>query len=427
MSQSANGNPRKLALKVLTGVVRDGLSTGQTLPPAQQACSPRDRGLLQQLVMGSLQHWFGLQKELRGYLQKPLKGKDSDILCLLALGLFQLRHTRIPAHAAISETVNLCPKNKSWARGLCNAVLRRASTAEPPTKAAAELPDWLLKQIQQDWPQQQERILAGSTSPATMTLRAVTSRPELQAKLAEQGLKTEPHAGIESALTVTEAVDITGLASFTNGEFIVQDAAAQIAATLLAPKDSEQILDACAAPGGKTTHILQLAPQAQVTALDSEADRLKRVHENLERLKQTAKVIAADARDTENWAPNEPYDRILLDAPCSATGVIRRHPDIKLLRRESDIENLVALQAEILESLWQRLKIGGRLVYCTCSILKKENIEQVKAFLEKTADAKEISIESDWGHNCAVGKQIFPGDSGMDGFYYCVLEKQAAA
>jgi 16S rRNA (cytosine967-C5)-methyltransferase len=424
---SASANPRRLALKVLTAVVRDGQSTGQQLPAAQGLCSARDRGLLQQLVMGSLQHWFGLQAELRLYLEKPLKAKDSDIQCLLTLGLFQLRHTRIPAHAAISETVNLCPKNKRWARGLCNAVLRRASQTENTVSAEPELPSWLIKKISHDWPQQQAAIFAGSQTVAGMTLRAVGDRAELQQQLLTEDLKTEPHAVIPTALRVTDGADISQLASFKAGRFIVQDAAAQIAATLLEPQDGEQILDACAAPGGKTTHILQLAPQASVLALDAEADRLKRVHENLARLKQQATVIAGDAREPQQWAPNKVFDRILLDAPCSATGVIRRHPDIKLLRRESDITALVTLQQEILNALWKQLKPGGRLVYCTCSILRAENDQQIKTFLATQSDAQEIVINSDWGIAAEFGKQLFPGDSDMDGFYYCILEKQSAA
>jgi 16S rRNA (cytosine967-C5)-methyltransferase len=423
---SNTANPRRLALKVLTAVVRDGQSTGQNLPPAQGLCSPRDRGLLQQLVMGSLQHWFSLQTELALYLDKPLKTKDSDIQCLLTLGLFQIRHTRIPPHAAISETVNLCPKNKRWARGLCNAVLRRASQTENTASAQPELPGWLIEKIKRDWSQQQATIFAGSQTVAGMTLRAVGDRGELQQQLLTEGLKTEPHRLIPSALRVTESADITQLDSFKAGRFIVQDAAAQIAAALLAPQDGEQILDACAAPGGKTTHILQLAPQASVLALDAEADRLKRVHENLARLKQQATVVAGDAREPQQWAPNTVFDRILLDAPCSATGVIRRHPDIKLLRRGSDIAALVSLQKEILNALWKQLKPGGRLVYCTCSILREENDQQIKAFLADQQDANEIPIESGWGITAEYGKQLFPGDSDMDGFYYCILEKQSA-
>lgn len=427
MPSNQSGNPRKLALKVLIGVARDGLSTGQTLPPAQLTCAGKDRGLLQQLTLGTLQHWFALQAELADYLQRPLKSKDVDILCLLSLGLFQLRHTRIPAHAAISETVNLCPKNKQWARGLCNAVLRNASRATAPSTGCDELPEWLVQKLKADWPDQYAKISAGGQQTAPMTLRAAIARDELQQKLAAQGLSTTAHELIDTALVVNEASDITQLASFADGEFAVQDAAAQIAATLLQPKNGEHILDACAAPGGKTTHILQLAPAANVVALDAEASRLTRVYENLKRLKQTATVVAADARETQQWAPAEQFDRILLDAPCSATGVIRRHPDIKLLRRESDIEALTKLQRQILQALWPLLKPGGRMVYCTCSVLKSENSDQVSRFINATSDAVEIPIESTWGAASRAGKQIFPGDYGMDGFYYCILEKQAAA
>lgn len=414
---------RKLALGVLHGVVSQGQSTGQTLPAAQLQCSERDRGLLQQLVMGCLQQWFGLQAELAQYLQKPLKQKDADILCVLAIGLYQIRHTRIPAHAAISETVNLCPKNKSWARGLCNAVLRRASTAAVEPTQTVELPKWLEAKVAVDWPNDFDGIAQHSGQSAPLTLRAVVDRESLSQQLNDNGIEHRPHPIANSALSLEQGQDITQLPGFSDGEFVVQDAAAQLAGTLLAPKNGERILDACAAPGGKTTHLLQLAPSAQLTALDSEASRLERVQENLSRLRQSANLVTADARAVDEWWDHTPFDRILLDAPCTATGVIRRHPDIKLLRREDDVAALVSLQAEILDALWKTLALGGSLLYCTCSILRDENDRQIAQFLARTSDAQEIALETPWGHDGQHGKQIFPGDYEMDGFYYCLLQK----
>ena len=303
-------NARKLALDVLTGVVKEGLSTAQTLPAAQKKCSPRDLGLLQQLVLGTLQHWFTLQAELNDYLQKPLKAKDGDIQCLLSLGLFQIRHSRIPAHAAISETVNLCPKRKQWARGLCNAVLRRASQAEPQDAPSYDLPPWLLSRFKQDWPEQWQNIASQSSQAAGITLRSIGDRDSLLTQLQQQDIDATAHAVARQGIQLGSRVDITQLPGFEQGAFVVQDGAAQLAAELLAPEDGETILDACAAPGGKTTHILQLAPNAKVTALDSEAKRLKRVEENLGRLKQQAQVIAADARDTQSWWDGALFDRI---------------------------------------------------------------------------------------------------------------------
>lgn len=424
---SPKHNARRLALSVIHNVVRHGQSTGQSLPLAQAQCPPRDRGLLQQLVMGCLQNWYGLQQELSLYLQKPLKAKDADIQCILTLGLYQLRHTRVPAHAAISETVSLCPKNKSWARGLCNAILRKASTAEAQEQTSSELPPWLHAKLKKDWPKRFEQIAKNSRLAAPLTLRAVRSRQGLLDVLTAAEIDHNEHPFAASAVNLTNGVDITTIEGFDNGDFIVQDAAAQFAAELLAPQDDEYILDACAAPGGKTTHILQLAPNAQVVALDSEAARLERVQENLERLKQNAEIVAADARNTDKWWSGQPFDRILLDAPCSATGVIRRHPDIKLLRRESDIPTLVSLQKEIINALWKTLKPGGRMLYCTCSILKDENQNQIAQFLDTQPDAIEIPLDVDWGQAEKHGRQLFPGDYEMDGFYYCLLEKANSA
>lgn len=424
----STANPRRLAWQILLGVVAKGQSTSQALAPAQQKCAPKDRALLQQLVFGSLRHWFALQAELEQRLSKPFKSKDNDLLVLLTLGLYQVRHTRIPDHAALNETLKLCPRNKAWAKGLMNAVLRRAledmPSEEGTTSAMPDLPSWLLSRLKQDWPEQWPNISQQSNTPAPLTLRSVVDRQGMLAALDNAEVAVEAVGFTRSGITLSSGRDVTTLPGFSNGDFVVQDAAAQLSAEILAPEDGERILDACCAPGGKTTHLVQLAPHAKLTAIDSEPDRLLRVEENLKRLKQSATVICGDASAPSEWWDDAQFDRILLDAPCSATGVIRRHPDIKLLRRDTDITNLTALQQNILTALWPLLKPDGRLLYCTCSILRAENEQQIAQFLAQQNNAKEIPISLSIGQQGLHGIQVLPGDSGCDGFYYCLLEKE---
>lgn len=420
----STANPRRLAWQILNGVISKGQSTSQALAAAQEKCAPKDRALLQQLVFGTLRHWFSLQNELSERLSKPFKPKDNDLLCLLALGLYQIRHTRIPAHAALNETLKLCPKNKAWAKGLINAVLRRASEDQSERSPVIDLPDWLITRLRTDWPEYIDTIANQSNLAAPLSLRAVDSRNDLLEKLSAAEIDACVIAATQSGIALTSGHDVTRLPGFANGAFVVQDAAAQLAAEILAPENHHKILDACAAPGGKTTHLLQLAPQAKLTAIDSDEARLSRVHQNLARLKQTAQVVCGDASSPEQWWDGEKFDRILLDAPCSATGVIRRHPDIKLLRRDSDVDALAALQAQILAALWSTLKPGGQMLYCTCSILRAENEQQIAQFLAQHDDARELSISIAVGQAGLHGVQLLPGDSGCDGFYYCLLEKQ---
>lgn len=418
-------NPRKLAWQVLLGVVANGQSTAQSLAPAQQKCAGKDRALLQQLVFGTLRHWFALQAELNQRLSKPFKTKDNDLLVLLTLGLYQVRHTRIPDHAALNETIKLCPKNKRWAKGLINAVLRRALDDEGNggNHNTLELPEWLANRLATDWPDQLDAIAANSNQIAPLTLRSVIPRETLLQQLNGASISSEAVNATQAGITLQSGQDVTQLPGFDAGHFVVQDTAAQLAAEILAPGNQHRLLDACAAPGGKTTHLLQLAPQAELIAIDSEAERLERVTENLARLKQSAQVICGDASQPAQWWDGAQFDRILLDAPCSATGVIRRHPDIKLLRRDSDIDALVKLQFQILEALWTTLKPGGRLLYCTCSILRCENEQQIGKFLQTHPEAKELPIQLAIGQAAAHGVQLLPGDSNSDGFYYCLLEK----
>ena len=435
MAKAKGGqNPRAIAVSILTRVIQDGQSLSSLLPHGFRTLPPERRALAQELCYGTLRWAPRLQAILRSLLDKPLKSKDSDIQSLLLLGLYQLAYMDIPAHAAVSETVAVTAiLNKGWAKGLVNAVLRRyqresqtleAALAHDPSAASAH-PTWLLEMLQQAWPDQWQAIVTANNQRPPLSLRvnrSRCSRDEYQQALQAEGIAavTSPHA--PDALTLEKPVNVEQLPGFAQGQVSVQDSAAQLAAVLVSPQPGMRVLDACAAPGGKTGHLLEICSDIELIALDVEKKRLQRVEENLQRLGLHADLIAADASQSDWWDGN-PFDRILLDAPCSASGVIRRHPDIKLLRQPDDIPRLVALQAAILEALWRMLKPGGILVYATCSVLPQENAGQLANFLANHDDAKERPIESGWGRAVGVGRQILPDQDGMDGFYYACIEK----
>ena len=336
----------------------------------------------------------------------------------------------------MNETVKAVKKlGKGWAEKLVNGVLRRflrerealLSAADQQETALYAFPAWLLARVQRAWPADWQSIVQASNTHAAMTLR-VNQRQytaaAYQAQLTAQGVAADTVECVASALNLHKAVGVELLPGFAQGAVSVQDAAAQLAALLLDCQPGMRVLDACAAPGGKTGHLLEHTAELQLTALDSSASRLLRVTENLQRLQLNAHTVAADAGDVASWWDGQAFERILLDAPCSATGVIRRHPDIKVLRRDSDIAALQQEQARLLRALWQTLKPGGYLLYATCSILPEENSQQIAAFVAEYPDAQVLPLGDSWGHAMAFGRQILPGDAGMDGFYYALLRKQ---
>lgn len=342
-----------------------------------------------------------------------------------------------PEHAAVSETVALVPKlKKPWAKALMNGVLRtflrdkEAICAEVDLKPAFRYahPQWMVRELRKAYPNEWEKVLAANNEIASLTLRVNTiqqTREALLLKLTEADIAAEIHPIAPQGIVLLQGADITSLPTYEEGGFSVQDPAAQQAANILSPQPGERILDACAAPGGKTTHLLELSNnEAKVFALEKEPERLDRLAENLHRLELEAEYQAGDASLPDTWWDGQLFDKILLDAPCSATGIIRRHPDIKWHRTEEDIEEVVSIQADILKALWPLLKPGGKLLYATCSILPQENTLQMQHFLAQESTAKEIPIEADWGQDSDTpGRQILPGTFGMDGFFYCLLEK----
>ena len=426
-------NIRALAAKCCYSVIDQGRSLSDELPKQQDKLLGKDKGLLQEICYGVLRFLPELENDVRQLMEKPLTGKQRVFHFLLLVGVYQIKFMRIPDHAAVGETVSatIALKNKRM-KALVNGVLRnyvRSDKSAQNTKISDAVkynhPGWFIKKVQKGYPEQWQDILTANQQKPPMWLRVNqqhhTSK-EYQALLEEADIAISNIEPFSEAISLERAVDVHKLPGFDLGWASIQDAAAQQAATILDSQPNDIVLDCCAAPGGKTCHIIEKTPDiASMTAIDIEEGRLVRVEENLSRLGLSAKVIAADAAKPDTWWGGQLFDRILLDAPCSGTGVIRRHPDIKWLRKASDINTLVKLQQEILSSTWALLKPGGTLVYATCSILPEENSEQISAFLQNTPEATLISIKQS---SIDIGWQILPGAENMDGFYYAKLQKQ---
>jgi 16S rRNA (cytosine967-C5)-methyltransferase len=426
---------RACAAQVLVRVIADGRSLSDALPVAVQILvDPRQRALVQELSYGTLRWYYRLDALLQRLLKKPLKQRDADVYCVLLVGLYQLDQLAMPQRVAVNETVQATHAlNKQWASGLVNAVLRNyqrqaaaldEAVAVEPVAGYAH-PAWLIERLQSDWPQDWERILVANNARPPFSLRVNRqrmTRAEYLEALADQSLEADLLEHTAAGLRLDKPVPVDVLPGFAEGYVSVQDGAAQLAAGLLDLQPGQRVLDACAAPGGKTAHIVESEPGlAQVTAVDIAPRRLARIGENLSRLSLRANLVEGDAGEPSVWWDGQGYDRILLDAPCSATGVIRRHPDIKLLRKSTDIASLVSMQARLLRAMWPLLSSGGMLLYCTCSVLADENSEQIARFLETHTEAAEVPIDAVWGRECRHGRQVLPGENDMDGFYFACL------
>jgi 16S rRNA (cytosine967-C5)-methyltransferase len=449
---------RAEAARVIDAVAAGGRSLDEALASAEAALDAADRPLLRMLCYGTLRNHWRLREFIRQLLDKPLKPADRVIESLIALGLFQLVESRIPDHAAVSLTVDAARRlRKPKFAPLVNAVLRNfvrrnlAATEPSTVESQFNHPAWFIEKLQQDWPEQWQEILLANNARAPMWLRvnrqktSTTEYLELLDSGEPRDVPGETHPAGTPAAALLEGFDqairlaapraVTDLPGFDDGFVSVQDAAAQLAAPFLLGTGlpgTARILDACAAPGGKAAHLLELCtPGASLTAVDADSRRLAYVSDNLERLGLTATLVAADASNPEAWWDGEPFDRILLDAPCSGTGVIRRHPDIKLLRRKTDIDKSAELQLALLEALWPLLAPGGHLLYVTCSVLASENDGVVGRFMSRTPEAVEDNGEQmlpnynirDLMHRKARGFQVLPGEKDLDGFYYAWIFK----
>ncbi len=428
-------NPRVAAARAVAAVLTNHHSLATALPAVTVPLSPEDRSLTQEICYGTLRHLFSLEGLILPLLKRPFKRRDNDLYALLLCGGYQLLYLRTPDHAILSETVAATAAfNKGWGRGVINAVLRRlqrlrdSDTLPSGENLSAQYdhPEWLVRQLQQERPQQWQQILQQNLQRPPMTLRVNLNHHSREAylqQLQQVGLEGALGHHAPTAITLQRAVAVEQLPGFDQGWVSVQDEAAQLSARLLDPQPGERILDACAAPGGKTIHLLEQAPGVeQLVAIDHDADRLARIEENLQRGDHRATLLTGDVT-TDHWWDGQPFDRILLDAPCSATGVIRRHPDIKLLRRAEDIVTLASTQSAILEQCWRVLKPGGTLLYATCSILKQENTSQLELFFDRHDDVTTVPFSLAVGTADSLGVQILPGEGGMDGFYYALLRK----
>ena len=427
-------NTRLIAAQVLSRVLQDGQSLTAALDSALQAVeSSKDRAFIQALCYGVCRTYHRLDFILSQLLDKPLK--DQSVKALALVGLYQLKYMRVKPHAAVSETV-LAARKKPWAKALINALLRSylrdqealEQKADNLHSSAISHPDWLIKQIEQDWPQQAPQIFQENNLQPPMALRvnlARISQDQYLQQLSGQGIEAIAVSFCTSAIILDKPVAVDLLPGFADGIVSVQDTAAQLAAGLLDVQPGQRVLDVCAAPGGKAAHILETQPQLkELVAVDIDASRMHRVSDTLQRLKLLAELVVGDAAKPEDWWDGQLFERILLDAPCSALGVIRRHPDIKLLRRAEDIQPLQILQQNILRAIWPLLAPGGIMLYATCSILKQENEQQIEAFLKEYPDAVELPIDAGWGFAGSHGRQIMTGESSMDGFYYARIRKQ---
>ena len=440
MSGSKRGaRLRATAAEVVDAVVTGGRSLDAALASHEAGVSGDDRSLLRMLCYGTLRHHFRLQACARSLLERPLKRRDSVVSALLAIGLYQLGDTRIPDHAAVSQTVEAARiLRRPKLAPLVNAILRRAirervcEQEASSEEALYDHPRWMLDMLRTDWPDDWQAIVDANNARAPMWLRVNPehgSASDYVERLGQQDIGASVFNPLPLAVLLDEAQGVDTLPGFAEGHVSVQDAAAQLAAQWLLDGIDGRVLDACAAPGGKTGHLLEIGgKRIELTAIDKDEKRLEAVRDNLTRLGLDATLRAADASNPGEWWDGTPYSAILCDAPCSASGVIRRHPDIKLLRREADIAALARLQARILDALWPLLAPGGRLLYVTCSVFAAENDAVVGAFLERTHDAREDAVLQnnnirDLMQGKPCGRQILPGTAGLDGFYYAGLSK----
>jgi 16S rRNA (cytosine967-C5)-methyltransferase len=429
-----------LAARAVTAVL-GGQSLTTALPEVLDQASPQDRPLIRQLAFGCIRWQPTLQAVFQLLAKKPLRRRDHLVHALALLGIEQILHTRIPDHAAVSATVAAVRNAGAprWAPGFVNGLLRNLLRDQDALVARARStpagryahPDWLCRRIESAWPDRYRQILDANNSQAPMTLRVAldrSTRRDYLTALTAAGREATEHEVAPAAVTLSTPCDVSELPGFGRGLVSVQDAAAQLAVPLLDLAPGQRVLDACAAPGGKTGHILEAQPGlSEVVAVDLDQDRLVRVTETLDRLGRGARTLVADASQPDAWWDGMAFDRILLDVPCSGSGVIRRHPDIKLLRRESDFGELAARQRRILDAIWPLLAPGGVLLYTTCSIMPEENGAVVTGFLAHQDDATAEELQADWGDLQPPGRQILPGQLGMDGFFFARLRKSPVA
>ena len=425
-------NSRAIAASLIAPVIARKKSFDGHIPDLVASTNAAsDKAFIRQLCYGCLRWLPQLDALLNHLLEKPLKAKDTDIRALLLLGLYQIQHLGTAPHAATSSTVQAAVQlGKPWAKGLINAVIRNVirngeklqSHLWSQLSYRSAHPDWLALRFEQAWPDHYASIIDANNQPPPMTLRAV-DRQRTQALLEQQNIGYCTGKVSEYALILEKPMAVDAIPGFPEGDVSIQDESAQLAAPLLQLEAGQRVLDACSAPGGKAIHCLQLQPDIELQAIDNSVERIERVKENLLRVQHSASVHCANACEPNSWFSGNSYDRILLDAPCSGTGVIRRHPDIKWLRTIDDINSFTQQQYQLLQQLWPLLQPQGLLLYVTCSIMPEENSQLIAQFASQFPDCEEVAIDTDWGIAQNFGRQILPSVDAGDGFYYALLKK----
>ncbi len=440
--RSAAASARSLSAHAVARVLREAVTLDAALTDALVAADTKLHPSVRSLSYGAVRGYYRHEAILGKLLSMPVRSLDFLVRALLSVALYEIEDKRTPEYAVVDAAVQTAKAtDASRAAGLINAVLRRylrerervdaEIASRPATRHAA--PIWLADRFRADWPVRWTQLLAASDSHAPMWLRVnsgLTSTAQYLAQLEKAGIGARAEDRVPYAIVLTSPCDVQELPGFAQGLVSVQDLGAQCVAFPLALAAGQRVLDACAAPGGKTALIAERQPNLQhLTAVDVDPHRLSRVRENLRRGNLTAQVLAADAALPATWWDGAPFDRILLDAPCSGLGVIRRHPDIRLRKSPSDIDKLPALQRRLLDAAWGLLASGGRLVYVTCTVTRSENRDVIAAFLDATPGAGIVPPEAweGWpglGEADEFGRQILPGEAGADGFYYAALTKQ---
>ena len=432
MNAPASGTASRLAAaRVLDAVLHRGRSLkGEFADALPKLADPRDRALVEAICFAALRERARYAAALDGWMAKPLGQRDAPLRALLYAGLAQIDALRLPAHAAVDATVEAARAlGRTHQAGMVNALLRRALREGLPAADPAQAwPAWLLDEVRRDWPAQADALLAASATAAPLWLRVnrqTSTRDAALQDLQAAGIAATAHAVLPEALRIEDSMAVADLPGFDAGRLSVQDGSAQAVADALAPAPGARVLDACVAPGGKAAHLLERDPSLRLTALDVDPRRLRRTAETLKRVGVDATVVlkTVDATHLAAWWDGAPFDAVLIDAPCSATGIVRRQPDILLHRKPADIDALVSTQAWLLDALWPVVAPGGVLVYATCSILARENAGQIDAFLARTADAAAEPLDDRFGHPAGAGRQRLPGEDGMDGFFYARLRK----
>lgn len=432
MNALSSGTASRLAAaRVLDAVLHRGRSLkGEFANALPKLADPRDRALVEAICFAALRERARYATALDGWMAKPLGQRDAPLRALLYAGFAQIDALRLPAHAAVDATVEAARAlGRTHQAGMVNALLRRALREGLPAADPAQAwPAWLLDEVRRDWPAQADAVLAASATAAPLWLRVnrqTATRDAALQDLQSAGIAATAHPDLPEALRIEDSMAVADLPGFDAGRLSVQDGSAQAVADAVAPAPGARVLDACAAPGGKAAHLLERDPSLRLTALDVDPRRLRRTAETLKRVGVDATVVlkTVDATNLAAWWDGTPFDAVLIDAPCSATGIVRRQPDILLHRQPADIDALVSTQARLLDALWPVVAPGGVLVYATCSILARENAAQIDAFLARTADATAEPLDDRFGHPAGAGRQRLPGDDGMDGFFYARLRK----